>query len=397
MMNSGKTILIGTMGYVLAHVGRTLLIGRELRKLGYRVIFAGQGHYLDLLQQEDFEVIPLGGLNGRYLLSKARRTFVGVNIFTPELFENYVQLELELYEQVQPDAVIYDLLPSMGISAPTAGLPCISITNAYVTDYAVPQFSTMIFPPLVRPILEPVRRWVAARPFRQLAYKYAIPPNTIFRDLLTKGDLVLLPDIPEFSPTRNLPARFQYCGPLIWEPADGSITWLDWLDPQRPAIYFTLGSTGQMGMFRRVLQVLRNLDNQVIVTTGDQVRPEELGPLPDNFLVGSFFPGSVVMKHCQVVICHGGNGTIYQALDAGRPVVAIPTHVDQKANGILLSKQGAGLIVNHRHMDQVIPAVRRIMREPAFKGNAERMKEILKAINGPQLAAQLIDNFLENR
>jgi MGT family glycosyltransferase len=397
MTQSGKTLLIGTMGYVLAHVGRTLLIGRELRKLGYRVIFAGQGGYLDLLQQDDFEVTPLGGLNGRYLLSKARRTFVGVNIFTTELFENFVQLELELFEQVKPDAVIYDLLPSMGISAPIAGLPCISIANAYITDYAVPQFSTMIFPPLIRPILEPIRRWVAARPFRQLALKYAIPPNTIFRDLLTKGDLVLLPDIPEFAPTRNLPDRFQYCGPLIWEPANGSVTQLDWLDPQRPAIYFTLGSTGPLGMFRRVLQDLRHLDCQVIMTTGDQVRPEELGPLPDNFLVGSFFPGSVVLEHCQAVICHGGNGTIYQALQAGRPVVAIPTHVDQKANAHLLSKQGAGVIVNRRRLDRVIPAVQRITREPAFQGNAERLKEILMAINGPEVAAQLIDNFLENR
>jgi MGT family glycosyltransferase len=395
MSKSNRTFLIGTNGHILAHVGRTLLIGRELRQRGNRVLFSGQGRFLDLVQRDGFEVVTLGGLDGVHLLSQARRPMVGANMFTAEGFDNFVQLDLKLYEDVQPDAVIFDLQPSMGVSAPLAGIPSIAVANAYVTHYAVTSMTDLIFHPLVRPILEPIRRWKASKPFRQLSSKYNIPPNTIFRDLMTKGDLVLLPDIPEFAPTRNLPNHYHYCGPLVWEPSNGGIPALQGLDPDRPTVYFTLGSTGLPEMFQRIVQDLRDTEYQVILTTGSQVRPDDLRPLPDNFYVDSFFPGSTVLKHCNAMICHGGNGTVYQALKTGRPIVAIPTHIDQKVNAFLMEKLGAGLIVSPQQMEKVLPAVQRILSDPVFEQNAAQMKTHLDGWNGPKTAANLIEAFLE--
>jgi MGT family glycosyltransferase len=394
MIQPNRTYLIGTNGHILAHVGRTLLIGRELRQRGNRVLFSGQGRYFELVREDGFEVVALDGLDGKHLLSQARRPMVGTNIFTTEGFEALVQLDLKLFEQVQPDAVIFDLQPSMGVSASLVGIPSISVANAYVTNYAIPPMSNLIFPPVVRSILEPIRRWKASQPFRQLSTKYNIPRNTIFRDLMTKGDLVLFPDIPEFAPTRNLPTKYQYCGPLVWEPKNGGVAKLQGLDLERPTIYFTLGSTGLPEMFKRVIQDLRNTQYQVVLSTGSQLNPEDLKPLPDNFFVNSFYPGSLVLEHCHAMICHGGNGTIYQALKVGRPIVAIPTHIDQKVNAYLLRKQRVGLVVDPKHMEQVLPAVQYILRDPAFQQNAGRMKTHLDGWNGPKTAADLIEAFL---
>jgi len=358
-------------------------------------MFAGQGRYMDLVKKADIKLLSLGGLEGKHLLKQARRKMVGAGMFTAEGLEAFIQLELKLIDQVKPDAIICDLQPSMAISAPYAGVPFISVTNAYLTRYAEDSVTDQIFHPLVRPILEPIRRRIASKPFRQLPSKYGIPRNTIFKDILTRGDLVLLPDIPEFAPTQNLPERFQYCGPLVWEPSNGSAAVLDELDPNQPTIYFTLGSTGLPEMFHRVLQDLKESEYQVILTTGSQVTPEELGPLPENFFVKPFFPGSAVLEHCHAVICHGGNGTIYQALGAGRPLVTIPTHVDQKANAFLLEKQGAGLIVDTDHMERVIPSLKRILSEPSYQENALRMKNLMSNLNGPGKAAGLIEDFLD--
>ncbi len=38
------------------------------------------------------------------------------------------------------------------------------------------------------------------------------------------------------------------------------------------------------------------------------------------------------MEIADLVVCHGGNGTIYQALSHGRPVIGIPTIPDQAYN-----------------------------------------------------------------
>jgi len=387
MTERNRTILI-------AHVGRTILIGVELQKRGFKVIFAGQGRYLEMVQKAGLEVITLGGVEGKHLLSKARRKMVGAGMFNAEELDTFIQLELKLLEKVQPAAVICDLQPTMTISAPLAGVPCISVANAYLTPYAVPPFTNMIFHPLVRPILEPIRRRMASKPFRQLSSEYDIPKNTIFKDLLTRGDLVLLPDIPEFAPTKDLPPHFHYCGPLIWEPEIDSDAGRIEFNTERPTIYFTLGSTGIPEIFHRVIQDLRATDYQVILTTGSQIKSDELGSLPDNFIVESFYPGSKLLEHCSAVICHGGNGTIYQALGAGRPVVTIPTHIDQKANAYLLEKQGAGLTVDSKQMDQVMPSLERIMEEPSFTENAGKLKDQIALSNGSETAARLIEDFL---
>jgi MGT family glycosyltransferase len=382
------------MGHVLSHVGRTLLIAKELRGRGHRVLFAGQGHYLEIVRKEKFDVLNLDGLEGKRLLAKGRRAMVGLQFLTADMFDGFVQGELKLLREVKPDAVLCDLQPTMAISASIAGIPCINIVNAYLTPYAVPPLDHFIFHPLFRWFLEPLRRWVAGKPFRKLSLKYALPSNIVFRDLLSLGDLVIIPDVPEFAPTRNLPGHFHYSGPLVWEPKNGSIAGLAGINPERTTIYFTLGSTGLQEMFHRVIQDLRDTDYQVILTTGGQVQPDDLGVLPDNFFVDSFFPVSTFLQHCQVVICHGGNGTLYQALGSGIPVIAIPTHTDQKANAYFLEQQGAGLAINPKQLDKLIPSISRILSEPSFKENALRLESILTSSNGPKNAAILIEELL---
>ena len=177
--------------------------------VGFQVLFSGQGRYLKLAEKEGFEVLSVDSVDGKHLLKQSRRKMAGANIFTAETFDSFIQMELKLLDKVQPDAVIHDLQPSMGVSASIAGIPCISITNAYLTRYAIPRMEKLIFNPLVRPFLEPIRRRMASKPFRELSSKYDIPPNSIFKDLLTRADLVLMPDIPVFAPTKNLPDHFQ--------------------------------------------------------------------------------------------------------------------------------------------------------------------------------------------
>ncbi|MBK7082387.1 MAG: hypothetical protein IPH55_17230 [Betaproteobacteria bacterium] len=42
--------------------------------------------------------------------------------------------------------------------------------------------------------------------------------------------------------------------------------------------------------------------------------------------------GSSLLRHSHVVVCHGGSGTIYQAIAAGVPVIGIATFHDQEIN-----------------------------------------------------------------
>jgi UDP:flavonoid glycosyltransferase YjiC (YdhE family) len=412
MSTSPPTILIIPFGHVLAHASRCLMIGRGLRELGDRVVFGGDGRYLELARQDGFEVKTSLEIDFGLFLTRARKLFAGVGSYTADLIDRMVQDELRLYREIKPDLVVYDFHPTAATSAQLAGIPHASVVNAYLTRYSATDWVS--FPPLLRLVLEPLRRYLMIRPANRVRRRYGLQPIGI-RDALTGSGLVLMPDIPEFAPTRNLPAHAHYIGPLVWEP-DGELPEaVSQARQDHTVVYFTLGSTGFPHTLRAVINGLAGSQAKprgrracpepvegppmgtslyVIISSGDLATPADLGPLPDNFYVTRYLPGSQVVKQCDLVICHGGNSTVYQALTAGVPVIAIPTHRDQRLNAELLINAGAGAIVRPEEADKMGPVVQEVLSKPSYKENAARLQRVLSNYDGPRTAARLIHAYL---
>jgi UDP:flavonoid glycosyltransferase YjiC (YdhE family) len=95
--------------------------------------------------------------------------------------------------------------------------------------------------------------------------------------------------------------------------------------------------------------------------------PEALGPIPDNVTVLPFVPQGEVMPHASLVLCHGGSGTLLEALARGIPVVVVPLFADQPANARSVERTGAGLAVWEINPASVETALRRIWSEPSFR------------------------------
>ncbi len=47
-----------------------------------------------------------------------------------------------------------------------------------------------------------------------------------------------------------------------------------------------------------------------------------------------------------MVVCHGGAGTTFGALESGVPVIAVPFLADQPTNAGIVTAAGAGLTVD---------------------------------------------------
>ena len=124
-----QRILVTSLSMSMAHVVRPLEIAKVLRDMGYRVIFSGSGKAVQLAQQAGFELRYLPDWNMADILHKLK---VGVaDIHPPDMVDELVTAELELLEDVKPVAVLDDARMTTAISAPVAGIPRISIHNAY--------------------------------------------------------------------------------------------------------------------------------------------------------------------------------------------------------------------------------------------------------------------------
>lgn len=72
-----------------------------------------------------------------------------------------------------------------------------------------------------------------------------------------------------------------------------------------------------------------------------------------------------------MVLCHGGSGTTFGALELGVPLVVVPLFADQPANGRLVAEAGAGLVAG-RSASGLRQALLRVLRDTSYRRRAGR-------------------------
>lgn len=345
-----RYLVIGD-GVSLAHVGRALIAAGRLRDSGAEVAFATTPEFFKLAKDEGFEPYEIFCMPREKSLRAIRR---GTNELDVPMVQQYIQSDLQAIARCKPDHVVGDMRLSLNISAPLAGVPYTNIVNAYMTHhFAGADLPPRTFPGLAqlgrrasRPIYPLIKRTMLryyASAFRRLRNRYGLPPIRDIFDVISSPHGNWIADDPIFMPCANLPEHFAYIGPLIWEPPVEPPEWIDRLDPERPTVYVTMGSTGNKEHFLRILAELNRAGYQVMTTTGGQ-----LDQIPDGVYAVKYARGSTLLKRSDAMVCHGGSATIYQALYAGVPPIAIPTFHDQERNADQLERLGIGAHLHPR-------------------------------------------------
>ncbi len=397
-----RKVLVMPDGHWLAHVSRPLEIAKALAKLGsYQIVFAGEGEYMRLPQECGFDVRPVLTLAPGHVLrcSRAGRA----NWWDYPTLARHVEADLEVFALEKPDLVLGDFRLSLSTSCELAGIPLVVTLNAAWTNYYAAKvrapehfWFTRAFGRRLTTRLLPLAKSTIlrldSRPFRRYRRERGLTPRHNIWDVW-RGDLNLLVDTPAFGPTEGLPETFQYIGPIVWEPDLPPPEWLDQLDSKRPTIYFTMGSTGYARFFDLAVELFRNTNYQLIMTTAGMV---QFDGLPGNFFATEYAPGSALAERSDVVVCHGGNGTIYQALGHGVPVIGIPTMHDQEFNLDRVVALGVGIHLSElrfrpEHLHQ---AVRKVLADGTYREGARRQQAVLRGFDGPRAGARAIDDFL---
>jgi len=391
----------------LAHTSRCTEIGKVLRRdYGYDVVFAGDGKFMRLPRELGFETDYVYTMQGKSTLDLAKKAgYVNYRWWKGHCLK-MIQSDLECLKRQKPDAVVGDMRWSARTSTEMAGIPYTAVTNAHWTNFFgcqirafLDHFTTRLFGRRLATKLVPtLRDWVG---------RYYVLPYVCFRKKhglntsgwrnflsLTEGELTLLADIPEFGPTEDAPPGFRYVGPILWEPEMPIPEWYDRLNPDRPTLYFTMGSTGYPRFFHQAIKTFGDTKYQVLITTGGL--PLRMDRVPSNCFIETFAPGRPIMEKSDVVVSHGGNGTIYQAITGSVPILGIPYHIDQQVNLQRVEDLGIGFMISEKKCtDSVLSgALQRLLDDPSYRARVGLLKPSVERHNGPALAAQYIHEFL---
>jgi UDP:flavonoid glycosyltransferase YjiC (YdhE family) len=206
-------------------------------------------------------------------------------------------------------------------------------------------------------------------------------------------ELALVGTFPQLEYPRTWPSHVHVVGPLMWEPPARDVD----PPPGDEPLVLIAPSTAQdpeHRLLRAALEGLADAPVRVLATWNRRLPPHPLR-VPDNARVVEWVSYSRTMPQCDVVVCHGGHGTLARALACDCAIVACPAVGDMNENAARLDWAGAGVRVPRRF---TTPRVLRLALERALGEQAirERARELGSWADGHDAgaaAARLVEEL----
>jgi UDP:flavonoid glycosyltransferase YjiC (YdhE family) len=148
-------------------------------------------------------------------------------------------------------------------------------------------------------------------------------------------------------------------------------------------------------LVRVALEALAEEPVRVLATTNRHRPARPLPSPPDNAVLVDWLSYSQGMAASDLVVCHGGHGTVARALGAGAPVICCPAVGDMAENGARVAWSGAGLMLPWRLLGRrtLRLTVRRILADPAFRARAGEIAAWGSTHDGAVRGARLVESL----
>jgi UDP:flavonoid glycosyltransferase YjiC (YdhE family) len=247
-----------------------------------------------------------------------------------------------------------------------------------------------------------VRHELVAEPLNALRAEYGLPPDPEL-EMLSRY-LVFSPFPPSYRDRAcPLPATAHALRPLLPTPSDPDHlpSWPGQLS-DAPTVYFSLGTafaSSLRDVFARIIAGLRDLPINLIVTVGGKLDPADFGEMPAHVHIERYIPQSLILPLCDLVVSHGGSGSVMGALSHGVPLALIPLNADQPLNAERCVTLGVGRVIGTKDItpEAARDAVAEMLANPEYRRNAERVRDEVAGLPGPEFAIALCERLAAER
>lgn len=371
-----RVLFSSTSGY--GHVIPMLQLASAVQARGHDVLWATSAQATPLVTAAGIESVAAGAhgaeedalranVRSRALLldGRDRSAWVFPRMFGAALAPPMARDLIEIAGDWRPDLLVHEQAElGAPLVAAVLGLP--SVTHAFGT--AVPA-----------PTLEESSTHLAGL-WRD--HGLAVPP---FAGCFREGYLDIWPSSLQVTPTSHI-SGVQALRPVTVSPAIAS--------DLRPLVYVTLGTVqNRPDLFREVVSGVAALPVAVLVAVGLGVDPASLGTQPAHVHVESWVDQTAVLGRSSAVVSHAGSGTFLGALARGLPQVCLPQGADQFRNAEAGQRAGAALTLAPHEVSvrTVGEGVERLLAEPRFRANAERVAAEIAGMPSPAEVVRVLE------
>ncbi len=223
--------------------------------------------------------------------------------------------------------------------------------------------------------------------------RLGLPPVGFTHGSMSR-DLCLVGTYPQLEYPRHWPDHVEITGPLEWERSAG-----DYADPPGDGpIVVVAPSTSKDPQHRLLRAALEGLENMHVRVLGtiNGLQPDIPLPKTRNGVVVDWLAYGRAMSRADLVICHGGHGTMTRALSLGVPVLVAPVEGDMAENAARAVWARVGMYLPWRLVGStsVRWVVRSMLADNSYKERALEFKSWSHDNDGAENAAEAIDRLI---
>jgi UDP:flavonoid glycosyltransferase YjiC (YdhE family) len=209
-------------------------------------------------------------------------------------------------------------------------------------------------------------------------------------------ELTMVGTLPQLEYPRCWEPWLRVVGPLQWEPPGERVE----PPPGRGPVVLVAPSTSQdpeHSLLRAALEGLAGAPVRVIATTNGR-EPATPIAVPGNAVLVPWLSYSKTMPLCDVVVLHGGHGTLVRALAASCSVVVCPAAGDMPENAARVDWAGVGVRIPLRWLGarSLQLAVRRALA-PAVRERVAEIAAWAAEHDGAVRAAEELEGWMARR
>lgn len=205
--------------------------------------------------------------------------------------------------------------------------------------------------------------------------------------------LALVGTFPQLEYPRAWPRGTHVVGPLQWEQPFGDVE----LPPGDAPLVLVAPSTVQDPEHRLLRATVEGLAGEPVrVLAALNRRPLRARlDVPPNARLADWVSYARTMPRCDLVVCHGGHGTVVRALSSGCPLVVCPAGGDMNENAARVDWAGVGVRLPRRYATPraVRLAVRRALADLRLRERAGELARWAAEHDGAVRAAELVEAF----
>lgn len=341
--------------------------------------------------------------------------------------------EIDAFNDLKPDVVIYGFNPIAGLARrmtekPIPGICYMPIPmqkDVYLTTlmkdapdnikpltYLPLNFRKSIMKLIPKAIKLKVPAFVQTNIIEALKeFQWnGTPVKTVF-DML-EADLTIINDLEEFNKEHKLPDNFKVVGPLYASASsnskiDDNILRTFNSENKKIKIFCTLGSSGKKEyLFEAIKALTQGIGKEwsAVILAPKAVCPikeaiECAGNSPNVYITDEFVPAPLVNGLADVVVSHGGQGTVQTAIASGTPIVGFAMQPEQQINldNVVMKGAGIRIPINRWNASNIQLAIRNIIKDTSYKENINTLKKLLESSDGKKNSALAIWDYIINK